>query len=262
MTTDYETMTESANNDGTLSVHDSWYQGRGAFGGLVAGMFAHRFESLVVDDATRTLRSLSLQCRMPLTVEPAKLSAEVSRSGRYVTYLDGTIRRDEHEIARASCVAASSTGQTMTYGHELMPRVPRPEDVESWPQVPLMPKFTAHFDYRQCLGHPPFAGTSDMPVIGGWVGFREPQPLNTRSLVALADSWPLAPMTTLTAPVPMASVEINYQFFAAPDPTPDFVLVENRSTAASDGFANQMTRVWARDGSLLCTASQLTITLA
>jgi hypothetical protein len=249
----------------SLTVEDSWRQGRGAFGGLIAGAFVRCFDDEVREltegnGEVPALRSLRLQLREPLPDGPVPLQCSVARSGKYVTYLDGMMG-EGGSLAVATGVAVRPTKSDLSFEDIEPPTVPHKENVEPWPQLAFMPSFTRHFEYRSCIGHFPFSSARQDVEIGGWVRFRDDEPLDLERVAALGDAWPLSIMVAASRPSPAASVEIGYHFWSAPDPEERWVLARNRSIVSRSGYGDQETHVWGTDGRLLMTARQLSILL-
>jgi hypothetical protein len=188
------------------------------------------------------------------------LECTVARTGKYVTYLDGTMG-EGGELAVATGVAVRPTKSRLSFEDVEPPTVPHKEDVEPWPQLEFMPSFTKHFEYRSCIGQFPYSSARHDVEIGGWVRFRDDEPLDLAHIAALGDAWPLSIMVAASKPSPAASVEIGYHFWDTPDPEERWVLACNRSIVSRSGYGDQETRVWGTDGRLLMTARQLSVLL-
>lgn len=250
-------------DDGGIEPHDSWRQGKGVFGGLIAGAFIRAFEERLTtdsDEVPATLRSLRLQLRAPLPDEMVPIETRIGRSGKYVTYLDGTMG-EAGSVAVASAVVVRPTKVNVDFEDVEPPTVPHVDTITSWPQNDLMPRFTKYFEFRSCLGRFPYSAARNDVEVGGWVRFRDDDDMDTARLAALADAWPLSIMVAASHPAPAASMEIGYQFWDEPDPASRWLLVRNRSTVSRGGYADQETHVWSDDGRLLLTARQLAILL-
>lgn len=261
---DFNHTLRDVSTNGTLTIDAAWRQGRGAFGGIVTGAFVRAFEQALVsvDDTPPTLSALRVQLRRPTPDAPLRIETQIARSGRYVTYLDGALKgQDATDIAVATGIATHATKAKASFCDGKMPSVPAWQDVDPWPRLDLMPPFTDFFEYRQCLGKMPFSGATSDVGLGGWVRFVDEQPTTLARLAALTDAWPLSIIVAADGPAPAASVEIDYHFWATPDPSTEWVLAYNQSTIAKRGYANQETSVWSTDGRLLATARQLTILL-
>lgn len=250
--------------DGGIAPDDSWRQGKGVFGGLIAGAFIRAFEQRLLEEANdvpSALRSLRLQLRAPLPDEMVAITTGVGRTGKYVTYLDGTMGEDG-SIAVASAVVVRPTKANVDFEDVEPPTVPHIESIKPWPQSDLMSEFTKYFEFRSCLGRFPYSAARNDVEVGGWVRFRDDDdPMDTARLAALADAWPLSIMVAASQPAPAASMEIGYQFWDEPEPASRWVLVRNRSTVSRGGYADQETHVWSQDGRLLVTARQLAVLL-
>ncbi len=250
--------TPSANDLSLGQVTEGWYQGRGAFGGVVAGGLLRSF-ARAVGDATRLPRTLNMHFCAPLKAEPFTATARIERAGNSVQHLSGRIEQDGGTIAFGSATFARSRRTDIEYRDGLMPVVPAPETV-AVANNPFMPTFCQHFEYRFCVGGLPYQGATES-LVGGWIRPREPLPLDYPLAVALLDASPPAIMPRFDRVRPAATVDFSMQFMeplplvaAAPD---DHYLVVNRSRFAEDGYSEARHELWTADGRLLADARQL-----
>ena len=241
-----------------------WNQGRGAYGGVVTAAVVNAVRQVV--DPRRRLRALSLSFCAPARPGPATITTRVVREGALVSTIGAEVIGDGGVIASALLTCAAprvlpdEVRATATVRRVTMPAALSPHDVEPVPvDMPLMPAFTQHLAFRFALGDPP--GTAGKSHVGVWLRFREPgiTVVDEAVVVALLDALPPALLSTLPAMRPAASVEWHVQFFAdvpralAAD---EDVLVTAETVVAEDGYAEELGRLWTRDGVLLAQAHQ------
>jgi acyl-CoA thioesterase len=124
-----------------------------------------------------------------------------------------------------------------------------------------------NFELRPALGEPPFAGPrAGEALIGGWLRFAEPRPLDAVALAMYADAWMPSPWVVLAEPVAAPTLDLTVHFrapraAAAVGPA-EPVLAEFRSTTAAGGFFEEDGRLWSREGVLLAHSRQLALLAA
>jgi acyl-CoA thioesterase len=120
--------------------------------------------------------------------------------------------------------------------------------------------FRGHYVLRPAFGPKPLSGQGPART-GGWIRLAEERPLDAPLVVALSDAWWPAPYgladRLLVAPTIDLTVHLR-----APLPLPhDDVLIEVRSDTAADGYFEEDTRMFSRDGRLLAHSRQLALAL-
>jgi hypothetical protein len=140
-----------------------------------------------------------------------------------------------------------------------MPEAPPPEAVDPV-DLTGAPPFTRNFEYRFCVGPPPFSGAEEARS-GGWLRLREPRRLDHLLAAAYTDAWPPAIFTRLPtfAIVPTIDLTIHFR-----EPLPldgareeDSCLAVFRTTKAREGVFEEDGEVWSADGRLLVQSRQL-----
>jgi acyl-CoA thioesterase len=148
------------------------------------------------------------------------------------------------------------------YADAVAPAVPPPEELSvpdaifSFPDMP----FRDHFELRPALGVPIFSGQSPA-LTGGWIRLREERPLDAALLVALTDSWWPASYGPADRVLVAPTIDLTVHLRAALPRPHDDVLMEVRSDTALEGYFEEDTRVFARDGTLLAHSRQLALAL-
>ena len=236
-------------------VPDGWQQGRGAWGGLVAGAVARAVDA-GEGDSERVLRTLSLHLAAPLPVGPARVQVTALRRGSsmstwqvVVSDIDGQACAHAVAItgtARAPDLAEQSRG----WGSAAPPTLPGVETVPALPKdAPGMPVFLRHLEVR-AVGGVPFSGASAR--CAGYVRFEEQGVWDVPQLVAMVDAWWPTALPALTQLRPVATV--TYAAHVLIDPAaipPGQPLAYEASMAGTlDGFTTETRRLWTLDGRL------------
>jgi hypothetical protein len=147
-----------------------------------------------------------------------------------------------------------------------MPNVPAPEACER--RKPSRVEIDQRFEHRQCFGGAPFGGAS-LAVIGGWSRLALPRSIDAVTVTMLCDGWVPAYFTMLNdrheaGACPTVDLTIHFRStFPLAHATPDdYLLVELHSQAMRDGYVDESSRVWAKDGTLLAQTVQHAVRLA
>lgn len=242
----------------------SWLQGKGAFGGLLAGAWMRIFTSLV-DDAARIPRSLTVHFCAPALPTHTTAHARLERRGALVTHLTGRMEQAGNAVTLASATFAGSRQNGPTYQDTRPPVLP-PFDGDGEPHTnAIMPTFTQHFEYRFCSTSLPFMG-ADEAFIAAWVRPRGGLVLDAALACALLDAMPPAVFSRLENPAGGASVDFTIHLFHAfplPNATADQpFLCTVRSVVGAHGYTEQLNQLWLPDGTLLGQCRQLVAVLA
>jgi acyl-CoA thioesterase len=238
----------------------SWYQGRGAFGGLVAAVCVDAMEREVGDPA-RALRTLSLQCCAPVQAGEALVRVETLRTGSRVKFVSSKIEQAGALVAFATASFAAARTQGVSYERRRPPASPPPASLAALPQgVAGAPTFLDHFEVRFGVGPLPFSGAA-APDYGAWVRLRRPATLDAAQVAMLLDSLPPAFWTTQTAPRPASTVDLTVSILSPlpdPDLTPaDLLLVNVESRWAGEGYAEETRELWTEQGRCVAIYRQL-----
>lgn len=235
-----------------------WFQGRGAFGGLLGGALL-RSMMRELGEPTRAPRSFTTHFCAPVVEGEASIQVRLERAGRQVSHLTARLEQAGQVACLASATFATSRDSSLVYTDARPPVVPAPQDV---PPVPTSqwPAFGAHFDFRWCVGAPPSSGAAESRV-GGWVRPRVPTPLDAPLAVALLDSFPPSAVARLSGPFQAATMDFTAHFYAPlPLPSADpaaFYLRTAHSRHAATGYADDLAELWSTEGQLLAQLRQM-----
>lgn len=246
--------------DGRYEAHvtPDWFQGRGAYGGVLgAGILRAMLHTLA--EPLRLPRSLTVHFCAPVAAGPAQLAVSVERAGRGVSHLSARLVQAGHVACLASATFATSRESQLRWDTAPMPEVPAPRSLPSVP-AELMPTFAQHFDYRFCVGAPPFSGASEA-LLGAWLRPQVPTPLDAPLAVALLDALPPAASTRAEGFCNLATMDYTAHFYA-PLPlegaSPEgFCLRVGRSGHAGSGYADDLAQLWSEDGRPLAQLRQM-----
>ncbi|PTL77108.1 acyl-CoA thioesterase II [Vitiosangium sp. GDMCC 1.1324] len=239
-------------------IRPEWFQGRGAFGGMLGGSLL-RSMMRELNEPARAPRSLTVHFCAPVTEGEATLSVRLERAGRQVTHLSARVEQAGQVACLASATFALSRDTPLVYTDAKPPRAPPPSDVRPMSSE-MLPTFAAHFDYRWCVGAVPFSGAKEARL-GGWIRPRVPTPLDAPLVVGLLDSYPPAALTRVEGFCNGATVDYTAHFYA-PLPlasaSPEaFYLRTGLSRHAAEGYADDLAELWSEDGQLIAQLRQV-----
>lgn len=240
----------------TVEIPAGWEQGRGAYGGLVLGLMTAA-AAAAVDDSARRLRSLTGELFGPVSAGPARVEVEVLRVGSAVSTVAVRLRQAE-PLATAVAVFGRPRADT-TRWQELTPPALTPwREVPPIPaNLPMMPTFTQHFEFRN-TGPLPFSGAGK-PHAEGWIRTRVP-PLRCDDawLIALADCWWPAILPAEPDPRAMATIGFTLQVVGSTvGLEPDAPLYHRGYVlAGEEGYLVEQRELWSADGRLLALNPQ------
>lgn len=241
-------------------IESDWFQGPGAFGGVIAGAVVRAVED-VVDSENHDVRSLNLEFLAPVDERPARMKTDVVRRGSSVVNVEARIEQRGEVAATATATLCRRRESSIEVDCAEAPEVPAPDELEPAPDNPLFPSFAQHYEHRFAVGSVPFTG-SDKAAVGGWGRLKEAdEPADAAHIAALLDIWPPAVLSTVSEP--MGAATISWQIvFDRPLPVTDagpedFYLVAAETQRASAGYAEEEARLFDRRGRRLARALQL-----
>jgi acyl-CoA thioesterase len=231
-----------------IDVPDTWQQGRGAFGGLVAGFLIRALEQVAPD---RPLRSLTAELCGPVQPGDAELVVEILRAGNAVT--TAAVRLVQHGEVQAHGVGVLGKQRVAGTRSWLAPPAIRPwHELAPLNMAAFAPSFSKHAEFR-LTGPLPFAGGSE-PRVEGWVRWKQPGVRRDAAyLAACIDAhWP-ALFSIAVAPRPMATIAFTFQPLGIPA---DAVYYRGTLVAQDAGYCVELRELWSETGQLLALNQQ------
>lgn len=255
---------ESHATSGEIELHgeldQSWYQGRGVFGGITAAAI---LKSMLCLESDRSPRSLTVQCVAPAVAGPAKVMTRREHEGKRVSHLSSRLYCGHHDQEKLVALAYASFGSFRSAEHELEPQappsLPDPNKVPEAPFLPSMPAFCQHVSYRYCLGGFPYSGHAE-PKLGGWCDLKDAGPVSLPYLAALLDAWAPALLPTLQQPMRAASIDFSYHFYVKPSEVEQLqrpFMYVGEVISIVDGYAEERDLLWDASGRPVASSRQL-----
>ncbi|MDU0356059.1 thioesterase family protein [Paraglaciecola aquimarina] len=168
-----EQMSQQAKLTATLSVPESWSQGRTLFGGLSAALTFHGMKHAISHELK--LRSLNTSFVGPIEVNtPFEIDIEVLRKGKNVTQILGKITQKNKNMLTAIASFGIARESKVDIKNSQQHCMPLPTKANFLPQIPkVTPKYMAQFQLAKTQGGWPFTGSKRSDV-QGWMRFDHP----------------------------------------------------------------------------------------
>lgn len=265
--------------DGSWDVADTWQQGRGAWGGLVAAAVVRAAEAAESvqsgsDAAARGVRSVSLQILAPVPAGPVRVGTALLRRGSSTASWRVELTPDEMSpgsrevLAHAVVVLGDPRAADVADRHGAAPDAPPWQQVERL-QIgpPLGPAFAAHLEFRIVTGLPYTGGDilrGDERDIIAWVRpTGQATQYDAGALIAMADAlWPTL-LVAQTGLRPMATLTFDASLLIEPDDVDPALPLLSRSwlIGLQDGYFTEIRQLWTGDGRLAVHNTQTMVVI-
>lgn len=241
------------------TIDPRWYQGRGAFGGVVAAALLNAC-STRVSDPLRIPRSLTVHFAASAEQGEVEISTELEREGNKVSHVRAKMTRDGRTVAFASATYAAPRAHSIEYDRVELPIAPPLSEAPPPMRHFLMPAFVEFFELRFCMGSMPFSGAK-IPELGGYIRPAQPIIADASMIVAMLDAWPPGMLALADRPMGAASVDFTVHLFEsfplANAKADDHYLGRVRSSYAREGYCEELRQLWSLDGRYLGQCRQL-----
>jgi acyl-CoA thioesterase len=234
----------------------SWLQGRTVFGGIVGALLQRAMAGVAPSD--REPRSLQVVFVAPVVPGRVEIDVQILRSGRSITHCAAQLLQGDGVRASAfGTFGAARAGRLAVEGLPA-PGGPRPDDVPPMPDLPHLPAFVRHFDFRYTSPRVPFSNTPGRDL-GGWCRPLGVGAVDAAALAAITDAWPGSVLPNLAAPAPASTVSWTIDFAPGMEPvtTEAWWQYAAHTEAAGDGYALSRAYVWDESGRLTVASRQV-----
>ncbi len=247
-------------------ISPDWRAGRGPHGGYLAAMLLRALMASVAEPL-RAPRSLTIHYASPPEPGPVKIRTVIERAGRSLSTLSARMEQ-EGRLTALVLAAFSVPWRGPEISDVPMPAVAPPDDTRR-PGTLFeqgAPPFTRLITVQPRFGGMPFSGTEQPMELGGWLGLAEPRPVDPLSLAFFTDALVPAPFMRLPEPNAAPTIDLTVHFRVptprGPEPDPrELCLVRVRGGVIREGFFEEDTVIWARDGTVLAHSRQLALLL-
>lgn len=250
---------QSGDNGTVYPFHDTWAQGRTAFGGYTGAVLLAAARRGA--EGLPPLRSALVNFTGPVTEAPA-VQTEILRKGRNVSTMNARVMVAD-KVAAQGTFSFGAAQDSHVARDCPAPDASAPDETEHY--VPeqaaaMAPKFMRNFDFRLIEGSRPFMG-ADRGYVRGWIRHKDPASWTTpEGLICVADVIPPAVFPICTKIGPNSSMTWICNFLTDDLETRDgWWMVETNLTAARDGYSSQVMRIWNSAGQLVVEGMQSVI---
>lgn len=251
--------------DGSTTIHDGWDIGGNANGGYLMALAAAGLRQAAgrPDPVSLTAHYLS-----PGRPGPAAVTGEVVKAGRRFTTVQGRLESigDDGERRTVIQVLGTFGDLASNAASDFVAMNGAPPDLPPWEQcvpresngaVPV-----AMMDRLSVRLHPDHAGwvrgeRAGVAEMAGWFGFADGRPLDTMSLLLVADALPPAVFNIDIPPGWVPTVELTVHVRAVPAPGP--VRCVFRTRFVHGGMFEEDGEVWDSTGTLVALSRQLAL---
>jgi len=247
-------LTKNADGSTSLTVPETWMQGRTTYGGLTAALALEAARTLVDDIPVR-----SAQVAFVGPVGGAiRMVPKLLRRGKNTAYISVDTLSGENVMAQCIFAFGKARESSLNFNDIPMPAVPAPETARSFFREGPRPGFTQNFNMKGVLGDPPISG-SDSPTIGLWMRHDEEHaPQSATAVLAIGDAPPPAALSMLKTPAPISSMTWMAEFMTDDIKTSSdgWWFAQHTAQLASHGYSSQSMRLWNADGQPILVGRQ------
>jgi acyl-CoA thioesterase len=251
------THAEASPSGRTLSIDETWLQGRSWYGGLQLALAMKSIRDEV--GSSIPLRSLHASFIAPISHQrPALARAEILRAGRSVTQARGTVEQDGKSCFEMIAILGNSRDSEMNYDSN-SPLPINPDSSRRLTYIEGMtPNCTQHYDIRFIRGEPPFSQATDAratiiarPAVSD-LSYTE------ADFLAISDIIPPPVISLMKKRAPISSMNCALEIIRpeAIFGTAQWVRFESEVHDCHSGYAWQTARLYSEEGVLLAISHQ------
>jgi hypothetical protein len=253
----FSTLLAAMARDGdtwTVSVEDTWLQGRSVFGGLQGAMALRVMRPHVREGLP--LRVFQMNFVAPIPPGEVRLSSRLLRAGKNTAQVESRILQDGNTAAIAVAVFGASRPSRV----RVMPERPAIDASAAFdmPHVPrVLPNFAQHFDVKWLRGGLPFTGAS-IPEASIELGMPGEETTTAEHIVAIADMPPPVALNYLDARAPGSSMTWSLEMLteSVAHLPPRGLRLDCTLVAARDGYTSQSVTMWGPGGEPIALSRQ------
>ena len=242
-------------NQASVTVDDSWLQGRSLFGGLQAALCVKAMRMLVGDQIP--LRTLQFTFMAPIPAGLTTAKAAILRSGKNTRHVEARIIGADNEVL-AMAIGVFGESRESQLARTMEPKPVKSPQEKRFNFIPgVTPNFTQHFDAVWLQGGLPFSQHSEPEIIVD-VSMKDKVPCSEAHFLAIADFIPPVALSMLAQPVPGSSLTWMLEFLDhdyLEQPLQHW-RVEAEMVAASEGYTSQTVTLYAPNQKAIALSRQ------
>jgi acyl-CoA thioesterase len=246
--------------DHTVSVPETWRQGRAMFGGLAAALCVQVAIDQIPD--LPPLRSAQFLFVGPAT-ESVRMSASLLRRGKSAVLAGAEMSDATGTLVRSHLCFGHARPSAIDHNDLKAPDVAAPESYRRFepPRGSGAPVFFQNFDMRVAGKAMPFSGAKE-PDFLTWMRFRAEADVTADiasavALICIGDAPPSSGVLMFEAPAPISTVAWALDLVTdKPITKHGFWLVRRRLDFARDGYSTETITVWNSEREPMMVARQ------
>ena len=187
---------------------------------------------------------------------PAEVRIEVVKAGRTASTVRSTLWQDGKACLDTLVTAGELAGGPVDYAAIEMPAMPSPEECRSRADAPFHVELLDHVDVLLDPATAPFPEQNGVPMIQGWMRFRDGADADELALTLAVDAMP--PTVFHLGKFGWApTVELTFLLRGAP--APGWLAFRAAATLVADGWFDEEALVWDSTGRLVAQSRQLAL---
>jgi hypothetical protein len=187
---------------------------------------------------------------------PAEVRIEVVKAGRTASTVRATLWQDDKACLDTLVTAGELAGGPVDYVAVAMPEMPSPEECQSRADAPFHVELLDHVDILLDPATAPFPDQNGVPMIQGWMRFRDGADADELALTLAVDAMPPT-VFHLNKFGWAPTVELTFLLRGAP--APGWLAFRAAATLVADGWFDEEALVWDSTGRLVAQSRQLAL---
>ncbi len=243
------------NGTSKIDVCPHWFNGRAAYGGLVAAAAATAMANNLPEP--KPIRSLMVNFVGPVPPETVEIKPTLLRSGKSVTQAVVNIEHGGNVLTHASAAFGNARSGLSAEPDAVFNPEPRESVPALDPDISLMPNFLKNFEMHWTGGAIPMSGRKDRSF-GMWVRHREDlSAFPLAKIISIGDVPPPIMLSHYTHMVRASSLSWSLEFLVPPeDVNTEWYYLDFTLDAASGGYCQQSGRIFDENGQLCAISRQ------
>ena len=247
---------EIEDNTWSGTIHNSWMQGRSAFGGIPTGVALKALRKHCDHEKQQRPLSMSVSFLAPITSTIAHLQIRCLRKGKYIEHWEGEIRQDQQIKYRFLATLGFDRHSYLQASPPQPPKIQPPTELLKLPYIPnVTPAFTQHYDYRWAQNYFPFSGSTERSFCG-WIRPKGNCKASESLIASLLDAWPPPILLRAKKPVPASTITWHIHF-VQPITQSTWWIYQATTQVAHNGYSNMTDFLWDENNNLIAQSQQV-----
>ena len=187
---------------------------------------------------------------------PAEIEIDVAKAGRTVSTVRATLTQGGRACLDSLVTAGELSGGPVDYVATPLPQLPPPEKCQGREHTPFRVELLDHVDVRLDPTTAPFPDANGVPMIQGWMRFRDGADADEFALPLIVDAMP--PTVFHLGRLGWAPT-VELTFLLRGSPAPGWLAFRAEASLVADGWFDETATVWDSTGRLVAQSRQLAL---